>query len=212
MGDYFSPRENSPLGTLSCVDEGAFFESSEEDLIFGTQYWGKTFPWVFPVSAMLGEGTFLACLSAMQWGVPFLIASSQPWVWSCFLDSVSKLYKGKHFHGCFTLPWGGGSSLDALSSTWRGGFYLSALSEWRQGGYIPKDLYLSGVKGGAFPSVFALSPRQMDSPLGSTALIPEGGFPEPQKSSAIHGVIAQLLQQDLDLNPFGKGIFLLSSL
>lgn len=36
--------ENFPLVTISCVDEGALFESSEEDLFFGTPSWGKTFP------------------------------------------------------------------------------------------------------------------------------------------------------------------------
>ena len=32
----------------------------------------------------------------------------------------------------------------------RGGFHLSALSEVKQGGYLPKALYLNHVKGGVF--------------------------------------------------------------
>lgn len=68
-------------------------------------------------------GRDFPCLSTLQWGVPFLIASPQPWVWGFFLDSVSNPYKGKLFYGCFTLSWGGGSSLNAVLDMEREGAF-----------------------------------------------------------------------------------------
>lgn len=50
---------------------------------------------------------------------------------------------------------------------------------------FPRPSISTMLKGGLFPGVFALSPGQRDSPFGATALIPEAGFPAPQKSSAI---------------------------
>lgn len=51
---------------------------------------------------------------------------------------------------------------------------------------FPRPSISTMLKGGLFPGAFALSPGQRDSPFGATALIPEAGFPAPQKSSAIH--------------------------